>query len=343
MPDGSPDDPNSKGDEMDTITNPQVVNAASTSGDRPSLDETVRANLDTGVLLLCKEALVTAIQDRRLHRGHLRVLAAIATYMNSMTGKAWPSRGKIGELLGMPVKTVSNLLFELKDLGYLVAARQMVEEANNRSLMVYTWGKIDHDTIRREITKFIEGVRSGEIPANFPSQRERKSPAPTGTSRPNGNSGVPSQRELPAPAGLLAGKVPPQRAEKSRPDGHSNSIKELKRERGECSLCNLGTPHLCKAGFVISAQHDLRIPLEIVDKWRERFPALPDLEAKMEKLGSVILSRGIMHPGWNTPVGWMAGCLSDDNQRQVNDAKVTNSRVAKAQGRTSPPSKPSRW
>jgi hypothetical protein len=332
-----------KVNEMDTITDAQVVNAASTGSQALSLDEAAKANLDTGVLLLCKESLITAIQDRRLHRGHLRVLAAIAMHMNSRTGKAWPGRTAIGATLGMPVKTVSNLLLELRDFGYLIAARQMVEEANNRNLMVYTFGNIDHDTIRREITKFIEGVRSGEIPVKFPPQREQKSPVPAGQSRPGGNSEVPSQRDSPVPAGLPEPKVPPQRVQKSRQDGDSNSKKELKTERGECSLCNLGTPHLCKAGFVISAQHDVRIPMEIVDKWRERFPALPDLEAKMEKLGSVILSRGIMHPGWSTPVGWMAGCLSDDNQRQVNDAKITNSRVAKAQGRTSPPSKPSRW
>jgi hypothetical protein len=215
-----------KVNEMDTITDAQVVNAASTGSQALSLDEAAKANLDTGVLLLCKESLITAIQDRRLHRGHLRVLAAIAMHMNSRTGKAWPGRQAIGETLGMPVKTVSNLLLELREFGYLIAARQMVEEANNRNLMVYTFGNIDHDTIRREITKFIEGVRSGEIPVKFPPQREQKSPVPAGQSRPGGNSEVPSQRDSPVPAGTQksrpSGTVPSQRdfqSQKSRPSG----------------------------------------------------------------------------------------------------------------------------
>lgn len=183
-----------------------------------AIDATLRdvaaANVETGVLLLCKEALVTAIQDSRLHRGHLRVLAAIATFMSTKTAKAWPGRTAIAALLGMPPKSVSNLLLELRNLGYLIADREVVPEANNRNLMVYTFGKIDHETIRREITSFINGVREGRIPyAKVPPQRDTQSPALTGQSRPSGT--------------FETEKVPPQRVGKSRPNGDSNSKKEL--------------------------------------------------------------------------------------------------------------------
>jgi len=203
-------------DSVSSTKDAQAAKAASTSPQ--SLDDAVRENLITGTLLLCKEALVTAIQDRRLHRGHLRVLAAIATYMNSTTAKAWPGRAAIADLLAMPVKTVSNLLLELRNFGYLLAARQAVEEANNRKLTVYTWGNIDHETIRREIGKWIDGVRNGTVPLH---RDDPGSPAPTGQSRPNGTNS-------PAPTGLPLEEVPSPRVRKSRPSGDSNSVKEQK-------------------------------------------------------------------------------------------------------------------
>ena len=57
-----------------------------------AVTEAAEQNVATGVLLLCKEALITAIQDSRLHRGHLRLLAAVVSFMNSKTAKAWPGR-----------------------------------------------------------------------------------------------------------------------------------------------------------------------------------------------------------------------------------------------------------
>jgi hypothetical protein len=87
-------------------------------------------------------------------------------------------------------------------------------------------------------------------------------------------------------------------------------------------------PHMNGVGFVISEKHGLVIPLEIVNGWKRRFTAIPDLEAQMQKLAAVILARGIMHAGWQCPDGWMAGCLAKDNQRAIDDAKVTDAKVA---------------
>jgi hypothetical protein len=91
------------------------------------------------------------------------------------------------------------------------------------------------------------------------------------------------------------------------------------------------SPHMNGVGFVISEAHNLVIPAEIVSRWRTRFAAIPDLEAKMEKLASFILKGGIMHPGWTSPDGWMAGCLSDDNQRAINEARIADAKIANAQ------------
>jgi hypothetical protein len=86
-------------------------------------------------------------------------------------------------------------------------------------------------------------------------------------------------------------------------------------------------PHMNGVGFVISAQHDLIIPLETIQRWRVRFPAIPDLEAKLEKLAAHILVKGPFGcaAGWQQPEAWMAGLLSDENSK----AKAAQ---AKAQG-----------
>lgn len=131
----------------------------STHNQPKTLVETARANMESGLWLLCKEALVTAIQDRRLDRSHLKVLAVIAHYMDKHTALSSPSRQVIAAAIGVEVSTVSNALSELRLLGYLVSERQH-DEATNRKLTFYSFGNIDHDTIRREITKFVDQIKA---------------------------------------------------------------------------------------------------------------------------------------------------------------------------------------
>lgn len=142
------------------------------------LDAAAAENVQTGVLLLCKEALITAIQDRRLERLHLRVLACIVEHVNRHNALAWPSRQSIAERLGVQPVTVSNTLRELRILGYLIAERKRLPETNNRSLTVYTFGKIDHDTIRSEIQKFVDSIRNlqPKVTACGDNQQTQKSP-----------------------------------------------------------------------------------------------------------------------------------------------------------------------
>lgn len=124
-----------------------------------SLQDAARANVETGVLLLCKEALITAIQDNRLQRTHLRVLACVADCINRKTAKAWPGRQAIARALEIEPVTVSNTLRELRLWGYLIAGRERVAEAGNRSLMVYTFGNVDHETLRREIQGYVDRIK----------------------------------------------------------------------------------------------------------------------------------------------------------------------------------------
>jgi DNA-binding MarR family transcriptional regulator len=119
-------------------------------------------NIETGVLLLSKEALVAAINDMRLSRQHLRILAQIIRHMNRSTAKAWPSRHTIAAELNLAPETVTNRLRELKQFGYLISEREPVPQANNRRLMVYTLAGIDHETLRREIETYIERIRAPE-------------------------------------------------------------------------------------------------------------------------------------------------------------------------------------
>ncbi len=74
-------------------------------------------------------------------------------------------------------------------------------------------------------------------------------------------------------------------------------------------------PHMNGVGFVISAKHDLIIPLETIEKWRVRFPSIPDLEAKIEGLAAHILAKGpfACPAGWEQPAAWMASLLADEN------------------------------
>lgn len=183
----------------------------------PSLNAAAQANIETGVLLLCKEALQTAIDDNRLDRLHLKVLSRLAGFINTKTAKAWPDRRTLAALMGVEPVTVSNKLRELRVWGYLIGERERVVEANNRSLMVYTFGNIDHETIRREIQGYIDRINKVTEGSDY---RPPKSPPPViQKSPPAVTVTAPGDYQLP--------KVTAHGARKSPPTVDSNSKKEL--------------------------------------------------------------------------------------------------------------------
>jgi hypothetical protein len=66
-------------------------------------------------------------------------------------------------------------------------------------------------------------------------------------------------------------------------------------------------------GFVISAKDGLHIPTDVVEGWRTRFPDIPDMDAKLQKLAGHLRHKGTSHPGWSDPESWMVGLLAEDN------------------------------
>lgn len=89
-------------------------------------------------------------------------------------------------------------------------------------------------------------------------------------------------------------------------------------------------PHMNGVGFVISAKHGLVIGHDFVDRWRERYPHIPDLEALLANLSTKILARGPMHPGWECPEGWMVSILAEENARAEGRALENQARVERA-------------
>lgn len=87
-------------------------------------------------------------------------------------------------------------------------------------------------------------------------------------------------------------------------------------------------PHMNGRAFVISEQHNLFVVSEKVEEWRERFPAI-DVVSRMENLSSKILKGGPMHPGWGHPT-WMAGPLSEENQKAVEAKRLADAKLEAA-------------
>lgn len=293
---------------------------------RMTLAEAAEANVQTGVLLLCKEALVTAIQDRRLERGHLRVLAAMASFMNTSRARAWPGRDQIAAMTGVCAKTVSNILLELKNFGYLIAEKEPVPEAGDKRLTVYTFGNVDHETIRKAVADLAMNLREQVSPSKSPPAGNAHVPAHGEHPRPRGTKMSP-------PAGSSTQEVPARGVKKSPPAGDSNSKKEL----SECEGGNELTPtpphtQFDDADVIISVEHGKRIRGGVVARWRQRFPHLADLDARVERFCALIEQDGQRHRGWANPEGWMTGLLAQDDQRAANEARVTESRIAATKG-----------
>jgi hypothetical protein len=188
---------------------------------QPPLDEVANSNVEIGILLLCREALVQAIGDRRLDRLHLRVMGFIARCMNR-SAKAWPNRNTIALELGVAPVAVSNKLRDLRAWGYLVAERQRVPQANDRSLMVYTFGGLDRATIEREITAFCERIKAMDDTRKSPSTVTREVTEAGDSQRKSPRAVTPKVTE----AGDSAAKVTEAGARKSPSTVDRNKIKE---------------------------------------------------------------------------------------------------------------------
>jgi len=94
------------------------------------------------------------------------------------------------------------------------------------------------------------------------------------------------------------------------------------RERGRCN------PAGGAGDFMISSERGIFVPAATITQWRDRFPFLKDLDANMQRLASVILKKGITHPGWDNPAGWLVGALAQDNQKAADAARRLDAELA---------------
>jgi len=260
---------------------------------RTDFDEVVAMNQMTSALLLFREAIVTAVADKRLNRGHLRVLTAISMFIDKTT-EAWPKRETISLVLGgMSLKTVSNLITELRNYGYLITTRKSVEKAEGKILTVYTFGNINHEAVRKMhstfITEYVHQHRNVQIPeiatAVAPQSKVGgKVPAPAGTA---GNE-FPSQRELPVTS--------------SRPSGNSGEL--------DLPLEHSGKPN--EINDVGDRKTRARADTESLKSFKQEKEK--EREVRTSKRGSRLPAT------WTLPVDWKAWALE---QFKVTD-KIVN-------------------
>jgi DNA-binding transcriptional ArsR family regulator len=94
---------------------------------------------------------VRAIDDMRLSRGALLVLAALGAYADTKNGWCWPSQGEIAKRIRIHRTNVGRHIAELEQLGYIEKRRQTQE------------GK-------GEITSLYRVLYDGELPAEFDAE-----------------------------------------------------------------------------------------------------------------------------------------------------------------------------
>lgn len=159
----------------------------------PMADAIARFDL-VGYLLVRHETLIRAAVDDRIDRACLKVLAMLIATMNRETRTSWAGREFIADATGISVKSVSNYIYQLKCLGYVVAERRQTPQANNRVLMHYTLSKLSPEEIETAIDNAISSIRGDRVSVvQFPPQRELNPES----SRPDGKS----KQQVPAPTG----------------------------------------------------------------------------------------------------------------------------------------------
>lgn len=241
------------------MENPRAVAGNNSSA---LLDQAV-ANFDlVGYMLVRYETLARANMDDRIDRTCLKVLGMLIMTMSRDTRTSWAGRDFIAENVGITAKSVSNYIWQLKQLGYIVADRRETPSANNRVLMHYTLSKLSPDEIENAIDLAISSIKGDRNSVvKFPSGREVSSrqdgksearvPARTGSHVPAG-TGTHQASSLPD------GKSQAKTTESSRQDGCSknnlltsttenNNISVPKTDSKEARGTRLDpTPELCK-------------------------------------------------------------------------------------------------
>src|SRR5262249_2770069 len=120
----------------------------------------------------------------RCHRSHLRVLYNLMERLNKGTGTAFPNRRVIGEEEELDYKTVKNVLYDLRNWGYIDWERRAAPDLHDGRLLHYTlpvarWSEAEIATAIIEFRESKSARPSGH--SECPTLRALKVPDPAGT------------------------------------------------------------------------------------------------------------------------------------------------------------------
>lgn len=126
----------------------------------PGFDDDIAAVLARGTLHVAWDRLNLAVHDTRLQRPHLRVLAVLLDHLNARQGTAWPSREFIAMRCDITVRSVQNILYELRKLNYVSWEKRKLD-GDGRRLVQYTvpLAHIDADALKAQIEAYLAPIR----------------------------------------------------------------------------------------------------------------------------------------------------------------------------------------
>jgi len=174
---------------------------------RMQIEPSFQTDADTivrvGSIVTSWKRLGVAIRDPRCKRPHLRVAFNLMDKLNGATGTAFPSRRAVAQEEELSEKTVENVLYDLRNWGYIDWERRAVPELHKGRLLHYTvpvtrWSEAD---ITNAILKWRE---ENESQKSTRQDGDIKVPAGAGTKGTRSN-------------GDFVEKYPPGRGEKYPP------------------------------------------------------------------------------------------------------------------------------
>jgi hypothetical protein len=181
----------------------------------PGFDDDIAAVLARGTLYVAWDQVKVAIHDPRLDRPHLAVLVELLDCLNSKTGTAWPSRELLAMRCRVAVKTVQNVLYDLKKHGYISWEKRPVD-GRRLTQYVVPLAHIDRDQLRAQLDEYLAKLpaRQGNETARHSGQKVTR---PSGHTRQDGQKSAPHSRQKTAShSGQQEGTKEPTKEKKVR-------------------------------------------------------------------------------------------------------------------------------
>jgi hypothetical protein len=104
----------------------------------PNFKNDADAVVRLGAVVTSFRRLGLAIRDPRCDRPHLRVLYYFMERLNRTTGTAFPDRQNVAADEGLSVKTVENVLYDLRKWGHINWERRAAPSLHKGRLLHYT-------------------------------------------------------------------------------------------------------------------------------------------------------------------------------------------------------------